>query len=266
MIPSSHIVLQPFGTQREQFHDLIQERGFGIEVVDFAMPDILNDDGLFQEHLTAQIEELRDFNGVKSLHGPFVDIIPHSGDARVAALAEERVRAALEVAERLNCSPVVFHTGINVLIRNPGYLDRILGIQAEFWNKMLGEFPSLSICLENMWEQEASTFVTLMEKTGHPRLNVCFDSGHANVFSEQEPASWVEDLGTFLTYMHWNDNEGDNDSELALGRGTIAWTDLIAEILKMERVPRIVLEVGSVQNVEESLSFLSRLEALDSHS
>ena len=63
--------------------------------------------------------------------------------------------------------------------------------------------------------------------------------------------------------MHWNDNHGDIDSELSIGDGKIDWNDFIALVLAMKEQPRIVLEVGSIENIKKSLRFLSKLQVLE---
>jgi sugar phosphate isomerase/epimerase len=190
-------------------------------------------------------------------------VIPHSPDAEVALVAESRIRKALETADHLNCSNIIFHTGINTLIRHPVYLERVTETQAAFWKKMAEDFPNLIICLENMWERSADVFKAIMVQADHPRLKVCFDCGHANVFSDQPLNAWIDELSDYIEYMHWNDNLGDRDSELSVGKGNIDWSSFVQRVLDMACHPRIVLEVGTVKKIKESLAFLAQLQVLN---
>jgi len=116
-----------------------------------------------------------------------------------------------------------------------------------------------------MWEPRPGVLKGILRQASHPRLKVCFDCGHANVFGTDGLDTWVDEIGSDLTYMHWNDNLGDADTELPVGRGNIDWGMFTAKTNGMAIPPQIVLEVGSLENVKQSLTFLSGLDALDSN-
>lgn len=256
MIELRRLLVQPLWDNRQEFYELIAHYNFGVEIISFAMPEVLNDPSAYEQHLKAYQQELPHLDCVKALHGAFIDIIPHSPDVQVAQVAEGRLRSSLEVASLLGCSHVVFHTGINTLIGHPRYFERVAAVQAKVWQKLLDEFQGLTICLENMWEADPGILKSVLEKTDHPRLKVCFDCGHANVFSDHSLVSWFEELGDEVVYMHWNDNHGDRDSELAVGEGRINWLELVNQVEQMKQHPLIVLEVGTIDRVKQSLDFL----------
>ncbi|UCD18319.1 MAG: hypothetical protein JSV44_05250 [Candidatus Zixiibacteriota bacterium] len=56
--------------------------------------------------------------------------------------------------------------------------------------------------------------------------------------------------------MHWNDNNGDMDSELAPGEGSIDWAAFAGQVAGMKKSLRIVLEVGPVGDVKKSPAYL----------
>lgn len=142
MLRADHLLLQPEWDRRPAYYQLAQEHGYGLEIISFALVSVLNDPSAVAKHLRAYKTEVAALSGVRTLHGPFIDIIPHSPDRLIADVARHRVSACLEIASELQASHVVFHTGLNWLIRNPGYVDRAAGAQGEFWAAMLEHFPA----------------------------------------------------------------------------------------------------------------------------
>ncbi len=256
MIEPSQLRFQPLWNNRQAFYDLACEYSCGLEIISFAMTGVINDPEIVRQRLSAYKEELPSLDCPKSLHGAFIDVVPHSADRAVREVARKRVYESLETAVELSCSATVFHTGINPLIRNPGYLPAVVDEQAAFWAQALRDFPGVDIYLENMWESDGSVFAGIIEKVGSDRLGICFDCGHANVFGAGAPADWMRELSARIPYMHWNDNAGDRDSELALGHGNINWEAMVGGLGHFSRQPVIVLEVGAMEKVRESLRYL----------
>lgn len=256
MIDPAQLSFQPFWSDRHAFYDLALKYSSGLEIISFAMPEVINTPSLVQEHLSAYKEELPSFGYRKSLHGAFIDITPHSPDKAVRDVSTKRIYESLNIAVELDCSEVIFHTGINPMIRNPDYLPKVIDDQAEFWSEVIRNFPMLTVCLENMWEGDGTAFSKIIEQVGDRRLGMCFDSGHANVFGACSPETWIKDMVPHIPYMHWHDNLGDNDSHLALGDGNIDWKRLISALVLFDQPPTIVLEVGAIEDVSKSLDYL----------
>ncbi len=260
---SLQTLLQPEWEKREEYYRFARGRGFGLEIISFALVGVLNESATMEEHLDAYERELSTFSR-KTLHGPFVDITPHSPDRLIADVSRQRIVTALQIASRLGASHLVLHTGINWQIRNPGYLDRAVGVQAEFWSGVLDRFPEVTVCLENMFEPDPGALRRILGLAGHPRLKVCFDVGHAHVFGMSAPQAWLEELADAVVYLHLNDNHGDRDSELALGRGTIGWKSFFEEVRGMPNPLLTTLEVNSLEAVAESVAFLAREGMIES--
>lgn len=252
------VLLQPEWDNRGEWYSSARKYGFGVEIISFALTTVLNDDTAVEQHLAAYESELSPF-AIKTLHGPFIDIIPHSPDRLIAEVSRQRIVACLDIAQRLRASHVVVHTGINWQIRNPGYIDRVADTQAEFWSRALEEHPGVTVCLENMWEPHPAILRRIVEQTGHSRLKVCFDVGHAHVFSPTPLEAWLEELADEIVYLHLNDNHGDQDSELALGRGNINWSRFFESLRgKPAGSALTTLEVNSLDAVAESTALLIR--------
>jgi sugar phosphate isomerase/epimerase len=257
MINPTQLRFQPLWSNRHAFYDLACEYSCGLEIVSFALPWEIDDPILVQERLAAHKDELPSLNCPKSFHGAFIDVTPHSPDRAIREVATRRVYESMDLAAQLDCVEVIFHTGINPLIRNPAYLPKAIEDQAKFWRKALYDYPMLKIYIENMWEQDGTVFSKILEQVNDPRLGMCFDCGHANVFGNDSPEIWMKELISHIPYMHWNDNLGDYDSELVLGEGNIDWMKMASTLELFDQHPSIVLEVGQIEKVHKSLDFLT---------
>lgn len=261
---SLQVLLQPVWENREEWYRRARTQGFGVEVISFALTKILNQDTAVEQHLAAYEQELSPFLH-RTLHGPFIDIIPHSPDRLIAEAARQRIAASLKIAQRLRASHVVVHTGINWQIRNPGYMDRVAETQAEFWSRLLDEHAGVTVCLENMWEPDPTILKRIVEQTSHPRLKVCFDVGHAHVFSLVPLDAWLEELADEIVYLHLNDNHGDRDSEFALGQGNINWSGFFRTLRNQPTASALTtLEVNSLDAVAASTELLAREGMIES--
>ena len=107
-----------------------------------------------------------------------------------------------------------------------------------------------------MWEPDSGVFRSILKAAGHPRLKVCFDVGHAHVFSNRPAQAWLEELAGEIVYLHLNDNCGDRDSELALGQGNIDWQAIFRAVREMPVQPLVTLEVNSLEAVSKSIELL----------
>lgn len=249
------LILQPGIEDFDELLVLARQEGYGIEITAFAYPHVLDDASLRERLISEYREKLAEFGSPLSMHGPFFDLIPHSPDARVRAVAYERIEDALQIASQLGCGYVVFHTGYNALIKNPGYADRFLDAQSRFWSEMLDRFPDVTVLLENLWEPEPRLFRRLLDMVASPRLKVCLDTGHAHLFSSVPLEVWFEVLGDDLAYVHVNDNRGDYDAELPPGQGDIDWGSVSAAIRRLKLEPFVAFEVNSLTATKVAIDY-----------
>jgi sugar phosphate isomerase/epimerase len=89
---------------------LANEHNLGIEVMNFAYPDVL-DGNLEAEVNTYQtlLEPIRARDGMLTLHGPFMDMAPGSPDKKIEAIVKERYRLAVRIAAALGGKIVILH-------------------------------------------------------------------------------------------------------------------------------------------------------------
>jgi sugar phosphate isomerase/epimerase len=252
----SRIFIQPPDHDSfDTFLSYAKEHGYNLEIASFAYSSVL--DSNWQEILIDHQRKLRGFTGTISLHGAFMELIVHSRDKRIREVAKDRIFQNLEIAKALNAKYVVFHGNFNPLIRHENYKKNWSKQNATFWSEVLDKYPII-VLLENLWEAMPEIFKELLNEVNSSRLKICFDMGHANVFSEVSLEEWFAVLGEDIAYMHVNDNKGDFDSELALGEGNIDWRNFSDLIEKYGIAPEIVFEVGTLEKTMQSLKYFQK--------
>ncbi|WP_205387575.1 sugar phosphate isomerase/epimerase family protein [Thermus caldifontis] len=163
-----------------------------------------------------------------TLHLPFVEMNPASLIPSVRALAEERLKRALEFGEALGAKVGVLHTG-QVPVRHP----MALSLAREALEKTLSSLLPLPfpVALENLALSEEDLLrgpeelKALLER--FPQYGFCLDVGHALVeLGPQGPFLYWEALGNRLLHLHLHDNHGQRDDHLPVGTGRVPWERL----------------------------------------
>jgi sugar phosphate isomerase/epimerase len=249
----SRIYIQPPDDDSfDKFLEFAKEYGYNLEIASFAYSQVL--DTNWQEILKDTQQKLQGFKGAISLHGAFMELVVHSRDKRIREVAKDRIFQNLEIAKALNAKYIVFHGNFNPLIRHEGYKKNWIEQNAVFWSEVLDKYQ-IVVLVENLWEPTPELFRELLDQVKSPRLKVCFDTGHANIFSKASLEEWFAVLGGDIVYMHVNDNKGDVDNELAPGEGNINWRKFSDLIEKYRIAPEIVFEVGTLERTIQSLKY-----------
>jgi sugar phosphate isomerase/epimerase len=236
-----------------KFLDFAEENRYNLEIATFAYASVL--DGDWERIMKEHKRQLSDFEGTVSLHGVFQDICVHSSDSKIAEASKERILRNLEIATFLEAKCIVFHGGFNPLVRHESYVNNWLERNADFWSGALNKF-NLTVLLENLWEPTPEVFRRLLDKVGSPRLKICFDTAHANIFSKVPFKEWFEQLNQDIPYLHVSDNKGEVDDELIPGDGIINWHEFTNTLEDCQVNPEIVLEVGTLEKTKQSLEYL----------
>jgi sugar phosphate isomerase/epimerase len=252
----SKIFLQPPDHRSfDEFLIYARRGGHNLEIACFADPNLL--DGNWAEVLEDHRRKLRHFEGTVSLHGPFLGLYIHSRDSKIRAVARDRILQGMEIAKGLGGKYVVFHGNFIPLIGQKSYKRNWIDQNADFWSEMLGKYE-VTVLLENLWEPAPELFREVLEKVSSPRLKICFDTGHASIFSEVPFEEWFSVLGDSIAYVHVNDNDGTVDDELAPGEGKINWREFSDLIEKHRIAPNIVFEVGTLEKTIHSIEYFER--------
>lgn len=235
---------------------LADEYGFGIELMAFAYPDVL--DGDWRGTVQRYQQLLTPVRGMRAMHGPFMDMASGSPDKKINAVCDERFRHALRIAHELEVSIVVLHANFIASIHT---LEYRLGWQKrniEFWGSLAhyAEALGVTVAIENMWEFDPDIIGDVLKTVDHPCLRACLDVGHAHLYSDVPFDTWLYTLKDYLIHMHINNNDGETDIHRALPNGVLNYPALLTRIRHLPVPPSLTLEMDTVDDMRTSLPYL----------
>lgn len=202
---------------------LAQKYGLGVEIADYCMAS--NMDALFSNtdsKLTQSIAPVKR----RVFHGPFSELFPCAVDPRARGLAMERFCQASQLAEEYATEKVVFHAGFIPHVYFPcWYVEQSI----LFWREFLKSQPKDRLfCLENVMESDPKWIRDIVSGVADPRLGICLDVGHANVYSDISAAQWIETLSDLIRHFHIHNNDGTRDAHGPLASGSIPMAELLS--------------------------------------
>jgi sugar phosphate isomerase/epimerase len=187
-----------------------------------------------------------------TVHAPFMDLSPGGFDKKIVAITRERLKKAVELAQLMDALGTVCHPGFDKW-RFQGNEQLWLDSSIETWSEVFKEadkgFP---VMLENIFEDEPSTLVTLFGYFKDKNLWFCFDTGHFNLFSKVSVEEWLLPLKDRLKEFHLHDNSGTSDEHLPVGTGTFPFRSL-KPLIKRVSDPIFVLEPHGESTLGESI-------------
>lgn len=192
-----------------------KEYGLGLEIAEYCTA--YNMDMCFEN--TDKIVK-NTIDGVKNLtfHGPFNELFPCAVDPRARQLAAERFLQGIETAKKYGAKKIVFHTGYTDHFY---YKVWFTEQSVKFWKKFMELAPEdITVCLENVREDEPEMMCAVLDGVGHERFKMCLDVGHANAFSRCGVLSWLEKCKGHIDHFHIHNNDGTRDSHSEVFRGT----------------------------------------------
>ena len=196
--------------------------GLGIEIADYCTA--VNLDEAFSqtdEKLQKQLANVPR----RLLHGPFNELFPCAIDPLARRLAAFRYDQALNLSQRYGAAKLILHGGYSPRLYFPcWYVEQ----SVLFWREFLESHPGdYEICLENVMEEEPELLRSIVSQVDDPRLGLCLDVGHVNVYSRIPAEKWLACWGEFLSHAHLHNNDGTADTHSALNSGSLPMALLI---------------------------------------
>lgn len=239
---------------------LSEEYTLGFEYNDFFDPELLDDSTALEERIRLY-RSLGRPAGRDTMHGAFFDLVPFSRDEGIRAYSIRRMRQSVEIAGRLGCRAVVFHSGLEPrFMTGTGYYNGWLDQMTDVMKMLLAQEPDLDIYCENVLERSPGTLLDLAERLkGERRFGICVDVAHLTL-AKGDAAEWFDALGPYIRHFHLNDNHLQTDDHLALGKGDIDWKNVFGLMRRkgLWDVSRL-LEVKGLEKVRESLEYLKEM-------
>jgi sugar phosphate isomerase/epimerase len=241
-----------FGAMNFPVTPLLQEvdtvAGLGFDYIEIAMDPPMAHYSILSEDQKA-IKKSLAVNGLGVIcHLPtFVTTADLTESLRLASVTE--VQRSLSVAADLGTKKVVLHPSM-VFGMGAFVLETVKGFAFDFLGEIIdtAERLEITICLENMMPRnmlgvEPDDFSEIFST--FPSLMLTLDTGHANIadYSGNRLIELVKRFGNRIGHLHFSDNSGLRDDHLALGKGTIRFTELIKRIRTTGYDDTLTLEI-----------------------
>ena len=195
---------------------LARQFGLGLEIADYCTA--ANIDEHYDETHRGLLARL---TGVprRLFHGAFNELFPCAIDPLARKLAAFRYHQALTLSKDYGASKLILHGGYSPRLYFPcWYVEQSVHFWREFLESSPGEYE---ICLENVMEEEPRMLQSIVSQVNDPRLRLCLDVGHVNVYSGIPVEEWIDCWGEFLTHSHLHNNDGTADTHSALNCGSL---------------------------------------------
>jgi sugar phosphate isomerase/epimerase len=160
-----------------------------------------------------------------------MDMSPGAVDSKVRVVTLERFSQVMDIAEILAPEVIVFHSGYEKW-RYAHRVDIWLEGSLITWKPIIERAAALrvKIAIENIFEDEPSNLLLLMEELHSEHFGLCFDTGHFNLFARLPLEEWIKNLKPYIFELHLHDNDKSRDQHLPIGEGTFNFAALFAEL------------------------------------
>ncbi len=194
-----------------------------------------------------------------SVHAPICDMNIASISDLVRKASMKEMMDTIKAANKLDIETVTIHPGLSSMSVR-GIEERYLAHAKESM-KTLDEAAreyGMTLAIENMPDMyfflcsKAKDLADILEGTD---LGVCFDIGHANTAGQID--AMIDTFGNRIKNIHIHDNNGDKDSHMTIGEGSIDFKKVLPKLDYYGR--NYVIESKTFESAVESQSVLESL-------
>ena len=235
--------------------EIAKERGLGIEIQEFYLPDLMWGD--YKPRLEEYQKLLEDFQGGRAIHNAFLSIDHIGSDPEVLKLTKKRYDYIFMIAKELGCKYIISHFNWHPYFSDH-YLIKWQRAEAKFWDFYvnLAEKEGFVIVAENTNEIHPEILKPIFDQIDSPAFKLNLDVSHAHLFSEVPVEDWIMAFGKVLVYMHVNNNYRNFDAHDSILKGSINYDYVFQVLDKVGIAPIITTEIYGVENLIESLDYL----------
>ncbi|MCE9591601.1 MAG: sugar phosphate isomerase/epimerase [Planctomycetes bacterium] len=97
----------------------------------------------------------------------------------------------------------------------------------------IGESNGVTYLIENIpppplfrFGGDPVAIAAMVREFNHPRVRMCFDTGHAHIYTPTPVDQALAACADVVEYFHVHDNDGKTDTHLVPGRGNLPWEAL----------------------------------------
>jgi len=246
----------------KEFYEFIQiaeEKGYGIEIQGFAMPEIMYGD--WMKEMISYKERLDGFSNGVAFHNPFISTVTVSDDYKLVENTRNKMRYGFMVAKELGATHIVAHFFWWPYYRGD-FFDGYIDGQLKFWDEFINfaEKEGITIVMENTTEPNPDYILPIVEKVNSSKFQINLDIGHTNVFSEIPIVDWIPALKDYIKYIHFHNNDGSCDQHRWNEKGTIDYEPIFKKLSDLDLHPIITTEIYKNSELLNALDFLDTMK------
>jgi sugar phosphate isomerase/epimerase len=239
----AHILVSAHHTAPQPGIEFAREKGLGFEIPALVFPNAWRP-------LSTTVENyqhwMSGFTGVRTVHGPVIDMNPVSVDPLIRSASRQRYQSAVEAADAMGCTTLVFHTQYTPIYPAARITEGWISALVDYWQEMqetvLAQHPGVVCVLENFLDPTPDVVLEIVSRANCPNLRACLDVGHVNLFSDVSSTRWIDELGPWLHHVHLHNNV-DGDDHLAFGEGNVPLEEILETLAESRHPYQLVLEL-----------------------
>ena len=183
----------------------------GVEIQDFTEPNLSKEET--DKIVSGYKDKFKNFNNIKSIHGPFLDLKPASPDKLIREISFKRYYDTIKIGEELDVDYIIFHSQITPYLNHPSQRRLNNNQTKKFWEDILNRVPGYKgiILIENIFEETPEMLKELIETINLPNVKVNLDIGHAKL-GKVGLEEWIKELKDHIDYIHVHSNDGLYDN------------------------------------------------------
>ena len=215
------------------------------------------------EKILAHEKELAEDAGIEifQAHGPWCwPLRDKTSEGRKERM--EKMQRSIRMASYLGCKNWVIHPimpfGTSDLLN--GNAENTWELNIEFMSQLVeyAKEYDVTVCLENMPMLDFSIskpedILKLVKEIDDEYFKICFDTGHAAVFNELNPAEEIKRLGDEIRTLHIHDNKENRDLHLLPYFGIIDWRSIVDALNEINFTGSFSLEAVPPRKVSDDL-------------
>lgn len=238
-----------------------KEKNIGVEIKSFCFSKVFSSD--LQGLLTLTKKNLKNFNGLRSLHGMIYDYALQFDRNTIKEFKNNNFKY-LEIANELEAKILVVHSTYFPGLTTWQYKDW-LSWQQELWFSVASEAKKndITVVIENIVDDSPDCILDILKSINVDNLKACIDFGHLNLIANNTILlKWIDALQDYLYYTHIHNNNGRYDSHSEIDNGLIDYKAVFNKLMKLQILPKIAIEVDRIDDVESSLNKINQITCL----
>ena len=196
------------------------------------------------------------YNLKYSVHAPFMDLNIASLQQKSRINSIEQIKTSIDLANEINAEAVVVHPGlITFLGRN--FKDEVYSLANESIKEIgdYGKDLGVLVTIENMPAFESMIYQNMNDLNDilvELDMSMTLDIGHANHVGYTADEMYFDSI----KHVHAHDNNGDDDSHLPLGEGSIDLKHIIDTLEAKNYDGIYIIEVNDNDSIKKSYEYM----------